>query len=156
MRAKLMKFPIPFSSLYSLIQGVRGESSIYSSGFITFHPNDNSSFVREGPLTIQNNTPLYFRQCVSVTPHYFVSTDKPCKRLYVSTEIWEQKIYRPRMIKEVLQVEEIARNDYNLLVHIEKIGDTPPLRKQLRNTLFHDKFYRLTTVEVNNHHICTL
>lgn len=132
----MIRFPVPLSSLYSLLQGIRGEP--YK--FVTFQQFDDSAFVKEEPIQMLNKS-CYFKQCVSVSPHYFASSVKPCKRLYVATELWEHTLHKPQMIKEVMQIEEMAPNDFNLLIH----------RSNKRKTVFHDKFYHLSELQVHNH-----
>lgn len=139
----MIRFPIPLSSLYSLLHGVRGEPYKY----ITFHSFDKTSFVKEEQINMMNKS-CYYKHCVSVSPHYFATYVKPCKRLYVATELWEHTIHRPQMIKEVIQIEEMGPDDFNLLIHVEKL-DRGRLRK--RQTLFHNKFYHLTEFQVHNH-----
>lgn len=137
-----MKFPIPLSSLCSMICGVRGEFGAVR--YIRFQPEDESAFVKQGELNMLN-TPMYYKQCVSVTPHYFQRITKPCKRLYVSMELWEHVFHNPKMVKEVMQLEEIAPNDYNLLVHVETGGEG-----QTNKILFHHKWYCLSTIDIHN------
>lgn len=138
----MIRFPVPLSSLYSLLHGIRGEPFKY----VTFHSSDNTSFVIEEPIRMMNKA-CYYKHCVSVTPHYFATFVKPCKRLYLATELWEHTVHRPQMIKEVMQIEEMGPNDFNLLMHVEKHVD------KKRTTLFHDKFYHLTEAQVLNYSV---
>lgn len=135
----MIRVPVPLCSLYSLLHGIRGEMG--SSRFITFAGDDHTSFVKEGSIDMLGKS-MYFKKCVAITPHFFVHHYRPCKRLYACVELWEHTLKSPRMVREVMQIEEILPNDYNILIHVEK--------NRPKKTLFHHKWYQLTDMQIHN------
>lgn len=132
----MLQFPLPLSSLYSLVHGVTGAPG--SSRFIRFGPHDHLSFVRKNqvPYPCPPFGWFAYRQCASVTPLYLPRDTKRYTRLYVSVDMW----YQRKHLQEVLQFEEIRDDDFNLLVHVKRDG----------KCVFHRKWYALSAYDIHN------
>ena len=137
-----IRFPIPLSSLTSLVQGMKGS---VEPGFISLKNNllytDRRKMVMEGKWYEMD-------QCFISTPHFFPKRQHGCPRLYVLTEmssLSNQKSERrmPESIREILQLEECDPKFYSLLVHTEKE------KNGKRSILFHKKYYVLSEKDVH-------
>lgn len=131
----MVEFPIPLSSLYSLLHGVTRE--LGSSRIIRFGPHDHLSFVKKNQVKYPFSSEwMTYRKSVTLSPHYFATRRERSARLYVAVDLW----YRRSHLQEVMQFEEVAEDDYNLLVHVKRDG----------RVLLHRKWYALSAYNIHN------
>lgn len=143
-----IRFPIPLSSLTSLLQGFEGMKSIPEPSFVVLK---NKLIHASSKPIIMNGKWFNASHCFISSPHYFATRHQSCARLYVQTELESDKDKQHKQhkqhMKEVLQIEEFYKKSYSsysyytydILVHVEK-----------NNTLlFHKKYYQLTTTQIH-------
>ena len=146
-----IRFPIPLSSLTSLVQGMK---NISEPSFITLR---NQLLYTNRRNMIIDGKWYEIDQSFISTPHFFPKRQYGCPRLYVQTEMsslthndhdtYNTTTYNthkrtPESIREILQIEECEPKCYSLLVHTEKE------KNKKTSILFHKKYYVLSEKDV--------
>lgn len=132
----MIRFPIPYSSMVSLIRGMQKKQSISTDGlgYLTFHPNRPACSIKEGVAI--DRVPYFYKQVTTLSKMYTPRQSTiEYRRAVIDIRVWD---VGSESIYEVLQIDLCPYGLVDILVHTERND----------RLLFHKKFYGLSHKQV--------